>query len=210
MAVMSPALGDVIEAQLIGSLAGQTTRNVMHFYVGATAGAEVDFATWAANFDAQLRAVGKIFDRIRQFAPSNLDMSTRTYQIISPVRQVKATIFSAYTGANITQAVTANVAGVVTKRGDLANRQNIGSLHVVAPGPTGAATNGTFDAPTQTLLNAIALTLPLAIAFTSTTVTKTMVPAIYHRATHSYSDITSGTGRTTVRVMRRRTVGVGE
>ena len=203
--------GQIIETQLLGSLAGQRTRNVLHWVVESVTGPAIDMAAFSAGFDARLRAAGQLYDRIRQFAPNNLDLSTRTFQQIWPTRYIKETIVSAYTGANVSPAQTANVAGVVTKFGEIARRKDIGSLHVVAPGLSPGATNGSFDAANQTLLNAIALTIKADVLFTVTTTDFVLAPVIYHRTDPGNpTPLFTAAARSTVRVMRRRTVGVGE
>lgn len=129
-------------------------------------------------------------------------------QCIYPTRLAPATFPKTELGGYITDTESANLAGVITRRGDLANRSNVGSLHIVAPMGVAGVVNGQVTAEWKTALDLLAEQVEQVyneIVFNST-----WEPVLFNKNAPSVvTKVTDAFPQITARTMRRRTVGLG-
>lgn len=128
-------------------------------------------------------------------------------QFITPIRYayVRA-VGDGVSGANAGPCLPSNTAQVVSRRGDLADRANISDIHL--PGvPVGAVISSELTGPQLTLLQSFgtASVQPYVSATGGN-----YQPVAFHRESPVLSrKLTESFPQDTVRVMRRRTVGLG-
>jgi len=128
-------------------------------------------------------------------------------QLIGPPRYayIAATIVPE-NGLLTGPCLPANTAQVVTRRGDIADRRNISTLHL--PGVPVAAVENSFLLPAQQALLQSFVDQSCQAIVTPTG--QLFVPVAYRRSDPAFSrKVTEGFVQNTVRVVRRRTVGVG-
>jgi hypothetical protein len=198
---------DIVEVTMIGSLFGQTIRNVFHYRV-LTASSAITYVQAAfhiaQNFDAGPDSPG--LPILAASAPQYVWDKTRV-QRISPTRDVYVESTVALPGTNEV-ATTSNVSSVITKRGGLGNRHNIGSVHIAAP-PTAAQVAGKWNAAYMLKLEAVAGNMTKLLKWALDGLELRM--CIYNRKVAIESKLVEFTQpQDTVRVMRRRTLRVGE
>ena len=142
--------------------------------------------------------------------PENVTMREIWAQKIYPARGVKRSKATSYTGLWPTaDATTGNIDAVITLRTDKAGRSQVGNKHI---GPLGsdAYTNGLVSASLQLAMETLGEGLVNAL---NTPSNGQYDPCIYHRngdGAAAKSDLVSSyVIQTTVRTIRRRTVGLG-
>lgn len=201
-------LGAVIEGVIRGELTGQTILNVFHYRVDNQSTIdnivdEVDqfLDDWAAIGD------GSFMENFMDCQVSNYTQREISAQAIYPVRYVKRSVTTATVGDR-GNAGSANLAAVITKRTNLSGRSKVGAVHIA--GLTGADFNGGLIQPG---FKADLLTFGANIVAPVTASAGGGIynPCIYHRniANPKTDLITGVVVQDTVRVMRRRTVGLG-
>jgi hypothetical protein len=199
--------GDIVEVTMIGSLFGQTIRNVFHYRIlnESTAVTYVQAAfAFAADFDAGTDSPGLAI--LSASAPEYRWKTTRVQRLF-PQRDTYVETTVDLPGTSTT-CTTSNLAAVITKRGALGNRANIGSVHIAAP-PAAGQIDGTWYSTYLTKLQAVAACMTTLYTVPLETMDARMV--IYHRKNPELSAQVEFTQpRDTVRVMRRRTLRVGE
>lgn len=130
-------------------------------------------------------------------------------QIVKPVRiaAVEAVLAGAGTRVGVTQAT--NINGTITFRSSLAGRKEVATIHPPAL-PEGEYINGNLTVGMRAALTALgekfSENVVIAAPFS------VWRPVIFHRTAlpgAQFSDINSFAVGETVRVMRRRTVGLG-
>lgn len=201
------ANGSILELTLKGKHEGQEVMNVLH-YRNTTPSTLTDGALAAITVMEQANEAGGLASLWKACLSAQVTELTMRAQWISPSRW--AYITTTITGGSGTiagNAMPVNTAISITRRGEAANRHNVGTLHI--PGvPATAIVNGVLqplfiDAYNEfaaaTLQPLIALDPPfemVPVLLNRTEVGASPVPQSYIR--HDYT-----------RVMRRRTVGVG-
>lgn len=206
MASPPQLVGDLVRVTIVGTLFQQTIMTVLDYKVTESSG---DTIRVVANaLDATFDAANDLYDSYRAVTPPEYTHTFTWIQTIRPTRFTKSIFAVDSPGTNATSTKVSNVAAVITKRSELANRRGLGSVHMpIAPTASGV-TNGKIVAPMRTLLNTlgdkIVLSRPILAGLT------TLVPVIVNSGfafpAVEYSDyITQDTSR----VMRRRTVGLG-
>lgn len=201
---------DIVQISYLGRVFGQKTMLVRNYVF---TGEGVIGQTPAQATDAILTAVvpGGDTDAVAaaylQCLPTNWQLEYVKAQIIKPIRYAAQTdeIFAAGTWAST--ALVPNNQGAVVVRSALAGRKHRGVVKV-GPLPSNAATAGLLTAEYYTALEAFANTLdnPLTIP----AIAGALYPVLYHFATNTKDAITSHETQKQARVIRRRTIGVGE
>lgn len=130
------------------------------------------------------------------------------YQWVHPTRRARIIKTPAVLGGVVVgDKAPPNIAMALTKRGDVAGRHGVGTLHMPALS-LNMISGGTFTLEGQDLYGPLqtAVQAPLNIEFG-----ENMVAVIYDRAVPANSTpITNVVNNVTVRTMHRRTVGLGE
>lgn len=160
---------------------------------------------------------GSFIHALVQLQSNDVTIFEVSAQLIHPTRWQKRVKVVNVVGDIDEPCPAQNLAITFTKTGDRANRHNVGSLHV------GGCPVGLFD---EGLLTAAAKTRAEAMeSFIISELTDAISEAVYDMvilnkepvpdsdpvryAISGYSPVTGGTVEDTVRVMRRRTVGLG-
>jgi len=130
-------------------------------------------------------------------------------QLIRPVRFAKRT-HAAFGDGTLTPASdqVSNVAAVITRRGNLATRSNISSLHVPAPADLDYIQSGVITNAYKVFLDLLGTQMRAAITASGGDVV--WAPAIINGPPGGgWTRIVQTETQLTSRVMRRRTVGLG-
>jgi hypothetical protein len=152
---------------------------------------------------------GQLLTRYIAALPSNWFYTDTWYQIIEPMRHRKVQQLGALgPGGSGAEALTQNVSAAITRVGDLAGRRYIGGIRIPLGTDLPAIDGGKTTAGQETLLRNLADAMKLNVitsGFVATFrpqvgVTRGGVPSV---------DLEDAFPQQTVRVMRRRTVGLG-
>lgn len=212
---MSVQAGDIILLSLKGTIFNQ--RIIMtHTYVceqAPTIGVTTDFAMeFILNQTMTIGAPVPIRDTYLAAMPSNYALDFATCQVIAPTRQRanRRTINSL--GSVVPNATSSNQSSAITLYTPLAGRKYVATKHV---GPLGRDQYALGELTVgQKALNddlAIELTNPVGAA---PFVNGLYRPVIFHKnalpGQPYYTYITGRIVQSTLRTMRRRTVGLGE
>jgi len=205
------AVGDIIECSFVGDAFNQTILNILHFRVLTAA-----TGTTTVQSDSQATAEAIAITGSSDLASLMLPLLSNSYtmesvraQDVFPIRYAPVLVDSIGTGSAGTGERT-NDAGVISKQTRLSGRDQVGSIHL-GPLATGSVDAG-FMTPTwleaaQTLADAMEVVISPVSGLT-------MEPVLWHRTKtvlQNYSDrVTNCTPRESARVMRRRTVRVGQ
>lgn len=202
------SIGDLALYTLRGSLYDQKIISTYGYLVDAITGTPDLFVALDALIE-KLNDVGGIRATYLGCCPPEYHMEEEWAQKISPTRfrAVKNVVdeFGLFTDG---QARTANSAASITRRGDEAVRAAVSTLHV----PIGQSGEEIAEGRvTQALLDALNVhAAQIKLDVTTVVGTVTWTPVIPNPANPGLSIvITDAFAQDTVRVMRRRTVGLG-
>jgi hypothetical protein len=197
---------DIVEATFKATYQGSTILNVFHFKVTATAG--------TTDYDTTMSALGTTLIG-KYWSAANLwrTMVVPTY-ILNYVRLQRIRPFRAYyidspvnqAGAEDMDGIPSNLAAVIVVRSELTTRGKSGSKHL-----TGMSRN---ELEPDVWSNAMFASLAaLGQEFREEVLTAAPVvtykPVIYDRLQNTAANIVGVTVIPEVRIMRRRTKGVG-
>lgn len=199
--------GSILELTLEGRHEGQQVMNVLHYKLTSPA-TLTDGRDVAANVIIAANEVGGIATLWRACLSIQVTDLTAKAQWIVPDRYAYVRLgITGGSGSVAGDAMPVNTAVTVTRRGQEANRRNIGSTHIGGV-PAGAITNGQLnilfvDAYAEFAAKMLQPLLSLDPAFE-------MTPILYNKEAPAESAVPIAyTLNTYARIMRRRTVGVG-
>jgi len=208
MSLPSAQISDKLLVTADMRLFGQRLLNTWCYYVANQSNSTTSWSTVIGElFTIHTAALGLIQNLV-DVLPGNCQIQTVNYQVIHPTRYAvdKRTFVQA---GDLADATIPNCAAVITRRGDLGSRDNVSALHV----PLGAdALNVSSGLLETDYLTAIGnLVASCSAGVTTTTGTQVLRPIIFHRSAPTViTPITDAFVQDTSRVMRRRTVRVGE
>lgn len=201
-------VGSVLEIVFEGRLLGQQTITSFSYLFDTGSALSIpDGRAAVVEALATVEVVGGLLDKYLACCSDQL-VDVKAYgQWITPVRYAYVSGTRALDTGSLAQlANTPNVAGVITRRGEIADRRNISSTHMPAiPASSYGAgvVSGGQVALYETLLDEMLVNLTVAPG-------AVLYPCAFHRALPPASRVLKeGFVEPTVRVMRRRTVGVG-
>lgn len=200
-------VGDVLQVVFESDVFSQRCLNVLHYRV-TVASTSDDYAV-AAMAVAQRFSSGVDNPGLPLVAcfAENVTWVNTTVQRVYPTRNRKVTDAVGLPGTIAADCKASNVAGVITKYTDTATRRGIGALHVGGV-PETAYQGGFVQGDYLDRLTALANTLDLTVIVTLETTT--VQPVLWSPSTPSTTlRVTDAKPQTTLRVMRRRTVGLG-
>lgn len=193
------AVNDIYSVQVLGTLHGQRVQCTLHYREsvtgvggGSTALASLADASPGNEFRIQLsneyRYDGCLVQKIWPL----------------PVLESVLDATAAGNGSIVQNSLPSEVAAVITKRTGLAGRKYRGRAYV--PGiPVTYETDSQLNSTGLTGIGAIATKLATALTGSGWT----FFPTLYHRAAHTYNDLSQCTARPILRCQRRRQVGRG-
>lgn len=200
--------GDKVLLTVTGVLLDQ--RIMMTFpYLCTEIGSSVQQDDAFTAFRNKLCEANGFMDKLMSVVPQNLTAIEMWFQVLWPVRWNKFIKTSTAAGGRSDDvAVTPNLAQVITRRADRSGRKYRGSVHIPFAITSENAANGVIDAGQLTLLGAFAGKVATEIVTASPTIH--FAPSLFHRPISADPDpVTEAFPQATVRVMRRRTVGLG-
>lgn len=198
--------GDVLLVSFYGKLFNQTLINTFHYGVSIVAGDPLA-KTFCDEVNAKLTGVSSLASKFLACCPAQYTLTFVRVQVIKPLRLAAFQYSNGTGGTSTLDTTTANLAGVVTRRGDLGNRKNVGSLHVPYPSSDAGVTAGTISTDMKTALGALGAVI---IAGQQLATVGTIVPVIFNGPTKAdVSPISTYIVQDTLRTMRRRNIGLG-
>lgn len=195
-----------------GSLCGQTLLSTFWYSLTAAGPiANVDNA-----YDALLAGMtiaGGLKDDFLGVCPNNYTLDEVWIQKVYDARVMKKVYALALAGSHGVDAPTANLAAVITRRGELANRRNVSTLHCPLPDASIVCTDGLItDAGYKTDLGDLAAEIKKDITPPAPWAGSTFKPVVFQPGPPP-GPMTNYIVQTVIspqaRVMRRRTVGLG-
>jgi hypothetical protein len=207
---MGQPVGAVFEYSLVGQVNGQRTISSLH-YVVSIPSAIGDPQLEALAIMAELESFGSVHltDEFLAACSSDWTLLYTRGQFVGPIRFAYAQKPKNVSGIIASDCRAQNVSGVITKRTGLSGRNQIGALHM--PGvPVSGYTAGEITPALQAKYALVAADLILPV--TAAIGAGKYLPCLWHK-THAFPAWTDQVLYTVVqpelRVMRRRTVGLG-
>jgi len=202
------AVGDRVMVTFRGTLAQQHILSTFWYGVSAITGVVNQTDAFTA-LRASLVAGGGLRPDYLACCPTNYTLDYIWIQNIRPTRWGKFTFGDNSPGTWAADAPTANTSGVITRRGDLAIRKAVSTLHVPISSTADVMADGLLTPAFKTPMTALAVEVIKSITTAGTVVT--YFPVIDNGPGGAdFQVITSAFVQETARVMRRRTVGLGE
>lgn len=203
------ALNDIFLVVTKGVMNGQACWNTFHYRLNTMTIPAPSTVTAAANLNTALGAANGLYDRLTQCSPDNFTIEQVDIQVISPTRFIKSQHIPAFANGQVgSDAVTSNLMASLTRRGEIANRSNIGGIRVAAPTSALEASTGEWQVGYKVLLDNLADELQESVVFNG----GDMIwgPGIFGPYQNpTFKPITNTAFSEVVRVMRRRTKGYG-
>lgn len=202
------AAGDRVDVTIIGSFLGQRCMSKFCYGLSSVTGINSQSLFFNA-LHVQILAANKLLDKFLACCVIDYVALQVWYQVISPARyaQYKKTL-TGKVGGFEGNALTPNLAGVITRRGDLGNRKNVSSLHVPIGTTDTCMQDGVLTTNLEEALDALGDQMLAPIVTTS--VVTTLDPVINNGiGATDFTPITDVFAQPTVRTMRRRNVGQG-
>lgn len=206
------ASGAIIAVSWAGKQNGQTVQTGNHYLVTITSGPDVEVASLMRDLDSFLQGFGEADDTLADCYTPDVTQIQRRQQVIYPLRYVPFVYEShAPTGTNVlaTYTLPQNVSAALTVRSFTAGRHNRGTKHIGGVGDN-FTLNGYVTVDGGVKYNLWGVELESQIVLTVDASNITLDPVIYNRAAPADSaGIFNHSLQNTIRVERRRTVGLG-
>lgn len=199
-------IGDKILITFSGSLFAQRILNTFWYQVSALTGTP-NTTSFGTALNTAITGAATLKTAFLDCCPDNYNLDQTWIQFIDPVRVVKSVFNDNLPGTWGADTDTANVAGVITRRGNLAGRKRVGSLHVPISSDPTAITDGILVPGLLARMATLASELPIALGVGSLG----QVNPILRNGplTTDVTLIDSAFTHNEVRTMRRRTLGRG-
>lgn len=210
---MAAAVGDIYRVAAVGVYAGQQIMLTHHYAITQLTGPGTDATIRTMILDTIRGGVGggnTLEGPYLACLPPQYDLSYWVAQKIAPTR-LRYEVYARNTpGTHANDTETGNQAAVITLETEAAGRNQVCNKHI-GPIPQDPVTqdNGLVTAAYAATLDN--LRTALLAGLVSVGLGVTLEPCIYHRANpNTPSYLETGYVQTTLRVMRRRTVGFGK
>lgn len=206
-------VGDIFELVARGICFNQEIQLTHHYrLIVVPADTEVSTITTFIINEARGGAGGndQLEGEYLDLLPADYLLTQWSGQMVYPNRYAKKFQTRDVAGTNAGATETANQSCVITLQSDYSGRDQVSNKHIgPLPQTAGVQVNGLISAGYKALM--FALRVQLSMRFENIGGTIQLDPVIYHRTGVGghFDNITDGYEQTTVRTMRRRTVGVG-
>ena len=198
--------GDVLQVTFQGAWHGVKVLNQFKYGCATVTGSPT-VAAVAAALEAQMVAAGSLKDLFLACCPPQYALQNLIIQTIAPIRYIRDVFAIGADGTFGEASATANLAGVITRRGGTANKKNVGSLHVPYANLDPGMTNGGISAAMLATLTALAAQMVLEVPLVGLA---TLQPVLLTgKLVVNTVPIVAAFPQFTVRTMRSRTVGHG-
>lgn len=204
---MAVTAGDVLQVTLVGDAMGQQILNTFHYGVASVTGTPSQSA-FAIEVTTKLQVAGELVDKFLGCMAPEYTLDFMWVQFTLDTRYQKSVFSIGSVGTSPQHASTANLAGVITRRGPVANKRNLGSLHLMYPNKDTGMTAGIVSAAQLLAMNLLAAKVILTYNLATL---GSITPILIHGTSKLNAvPITSAFAQDTTRTMRRRTVGIGK
>jgi len=208
------AAGDICEVVFRGQIYGQRTLSVFHY--------QIFTVIPATDYNSEMAALLNTIDasdmptKYAACAGTDFLLDRITAQIVSPIRRVRKDKAVTYPGTGGTSTGATNLASVITKETDIVTKRTapfamkggVGSVHIPDP-PADRFLSGVFEPAQLTAMDDFAVQM---VGTKVGGVGNNWVPVLWHRNVQpqpSADIVQTYVVQGTVRVERRRTVGLG-
>lgn len=202
------AVGDIFLVTLRMTWLAQQMINTFYWRV-ATNPAQ-DLVNQVSNgMDLVLGGSNGLYLRHKALRSLLCSLDRVSIQRIAPSRMVPQEFVKNQAGDVVASVDTGNLAATISRRGSQAKRSDIGSVHIPLPQDPSVYALGSLTPAYLQKLTDLAAIIQANITTPSGTI---MEPVIYHpgpEAVPNFSFVGAAFPQSTVRVMRRRTVGLG-
>jgi len=198
---------DKFQVVFWGQCNGQRILNTFGYVAAEIGSAAVKLDAAYTQILDKLTGVGSIEAHLIAVSSANYTLDRITVQLVKPDRWMPATRTINLPGALPDAAQTQNVAASIERRGIRARRTNVGRIQVMIPQGEDYINAGLLMVDYKGELNGLAGAMLEKIEFG---VGGNLYPAIWPAGViGDYAPIVATRVQDTVRVMRRRTVGLG-
>ena len=202
---------DRVDMKMYGTLLGQRIITTYSLFAFNGSAGGVEFDEVVSDLEALFSAAGSVFPTYRACCPNNYTFDFAQWQLWKgTVKFLNKRVNHNQLGTYGSDALTPNLAAVGLRRGDIANRHAVSTLHIPISTGADALTNGylmpALKTAVQVHLNNLKLTYD-AVGGGQDLEFQFCIPN-GPNATQN-TPITFVQPQDTVRVMRRRTVGLG-
>ena len=205
---IAPAVGQIYSVTFDLTMFGQKLMNTFQYRLG-TIGTAITTDDVCDGMNTVMNTAGNMYAKYRACVTAQVTHNNTWIQVAYPARQRKKVYAIGVAGSWTGTAYTANTAVSIERYGPAANRHNIGRVQIPSADDATSINNGLVSgAGYLTVLNAFAAQMlqPLTTAAGSV-----LGPVLVRSPIDGNYEFLLGTSvQTTVRVMRRRTVGVGK
>lgn len=204
-----PAVGQTYLFTFRGDMSNQVILNTFMYNTTGigTAVTTQDIINDCITF---MKTANNLVQKFLACMPSEYTLVQEWGQVVFPARFAKQTFTDGNIGTSGFSNETANQATTIERRGDLANRASVGSLHLVCPTAISVASAGIITdvgylSALQSFANQMLVTLTGAVTGC------TLVPVLFNTRNPGVAArrITQAIPTNEIRVMRRRTVRLG-
>lgn len=202
----------VLEVTFVGDGNSGKLLNVWHYKLDNVAAAvDGDAITTLLRAQIQPAAGGGVLESMCNMCHETVTWRHIRYQWITPIRYTPITdTTGGGNGTHATQALPMNVCGVLTLRTLFAGRSGLGRKHFGGLSVTDVNA-GTMTPLWQANVTPVSLVMTLPVNLTPVQPGLTLQAVVFHRAAPELSHTIAGyQTQETARVMRRRTLFVGE
>lgn len=179
------ALNDLVEVVVYCSASDQVSANVLHYRVSAVTGTSSQDTTFATALDTNISG------QLKSIIANSARYEGLRVQIIKPTRRPAVTNKTgAGAGTGGADVLPTAVAGVLSKRTNVASRTKRGRFYVPFQPETANDANGQIAAGQITLLNGLGSILDDAVTLGLLGNQATLTPVVYSRKDSTTEDIT--------------------
>lgn len=200
--------GDLIQYTIEYDVLSQRCMNVFFYSVRGDLSADTDGATYLDAFLAEMEKPVSIMSAIKLAMAPNTTILQHSAQKVLPLRMTRRINPIGLSGtSSLGDCAAPNLSGVITKTVDRAKRGGTGSTHIAGV-PTGAVELGRLEETYENALYSIAQRIASEI---DPGIDLLKLQPVLGGLPLSVNapDITGYAVQNTIRVMRRRTIGVG-
>lgn len=202
----SANVGDRFLITNVGTLCGQRIMNTWWYTLSVMIGSP-NIGSVMDQLETAFIAGAGVDAKFAGCCPDNYALDETWIQPVDPIRYVKKVYARGINGSWGENSNTANVAGVVTRRSVKATRKGVSSLHVPIAAEPSAMANGLVSNALKTKLSSLALQMEADI---TTLAGHVFTPIVRSGPLPLEAEpIGSCFAQAQVRIMRRRTVGLG-
>lgn len=201
-------VGDIVLVVTKGNMNGQACWNTFHYRLDVMAAAINDTVA-IDGLHAVLDGANNLFEAICAATPDNFNLPEVVYQVVGGSRYAKKSKAPVNNSGQVgSSATTSNIQAGITRRGDIANRSNVGGIRLPAPTTAVEGSLGVWETAYMVLLSDVAEEmLQAAVANGGDQI---WTPVLYGPAhAPTAKTITDTFPQTEIRVIGRRTVGRG-